>query len=335
MHRLTRGLATLLILIAWLQRPAVADAPTSRPTFTTVDEVWHDAARNRDVPVLLYLPTNAAKPTSTIIVSHGLGDTRFAMSYACTAWAADGFVVVALQHIGSDDSIWKGIPPGRRFGAIYRAATQEQFLLRCGDVRFAMDELAKRTNRRGNLAGRIDLDHLGLAGHSFGALTAQAMIGEHYAPDNVNLLNLTDDRIKAAILMSPGIEGVVDASTAFANVHVPTFHFTGTADVVTGLGNTTAKQRRLPFDRMVGSDRYLMIFERGDHMVFSGHRPPGIDDARYDRIQAATARLSTPFWELTLRGDPTAAARLERDDRTGLVASEKVEHHPPTTRPTQ
>lgn len=311
------------------------EAPASRPAVSIVDETWHDSARDRDVPVRLYLPAKQNKPAPTIVVSHGLGDTRLAMSYACEPWAADGFVVVTLQHIGSDDSVWKTVKPSERFGAILKAASNEQFLLRCGDVKFALDELTRHTAMNGSLKDRIDVDRIGLAGHSFGALTVQALIGQHYPSDRARETPLKDDRVKAAIVMSPGIEGVVDAATAFNDITVPVFHFTGTVDVVTGLGTTPASRRRVPYDRSVASDRYLLIFDRGDHMVFSGHRPAGANDTRYDHIQAAVARTSTEFWEATLRGNADARERIMDRKANGLDEADRIEHRPATTQPSR
>lgn len=317
-------LSLALGCISLTAAPAVAAEPAA-PTFTTTDDTWHDAARNRDVPVRLYLPADTSKPAATILVSHGLGDSRAAMAYACREWAGRGFFVVALQHPGSDERVWQNAKAGDAFSAIFKAASVEQFAARCNDVKFALDELARRNGSTGALAGRIDLDHLGLAGHSFGSLTAQAIIGQHYAAQPGLPASFKDDRIKAVVLMSPGIEGIKDFGSAFAEVHVPVFHFTGTADVVAGLGVTTPSKRRVPYDRMNASDQYLVIFDRGDHIVFSGHHLAGGDDERYDRIQAATAKLSGDFFDAYLKSDPAGREAISRD-AAALGATAKFEH---------
>ena len=74
-----------------------------------VDLTVHDAARNRDIPVRVYLPTNTA-PEPVILFSHGLGGSRAGSVFLGEHWAARGYVAVFLQHPGSDDSVWKDEP---------------------------------------------------------------------------------------------------------------------------------------------------------------------------------------------------------------------------------
>ena len=74
-----------------------------------VDLTVHDAARNRDIPLRVYLPTNTA-PAPVVLFSHGLGGSRTGSVFLGEHWAARGYVAVFLQHPGSDDSVWKDKP---------------------------------------------------------------------------------------------------------------------------------------------------------------------------------------------------------------------------------
>jgi predicted dienelactone hydrolase len=335
MRAVTPILLTALCLTLCSPHFSHADTPTSRPSFTTVDDTWHDAARNRDVPVRIYLPADASKPWQTILVSHGLGDSRAAMAYACKPWAADNFLVVALEHPGSDWHIWDDAKKGEEFKRLSKAANVANFVLRCGDVRFALDQLAEWNAKGGRLAGKIDLDHIGLAGHSFGALTAQAIIGEQFEPVAGQPMAFRDERVKASVIMSPGVEGALsDIDAAYGGITVPTLFLTGTADVSPGLGITLSSRRRVPFDRAIASDRFLLIFDRGDHLVFSGVRTPRAHKQRYGHIQTVVARVSTDFWNAMLRNDPLAPQRLMDRTRGGLDDADRLEHRSPTTRPT-
>ena len=71
-----------------------------------LDLTVHDAARNRDIPVRVYLPANTA-PAPVILFSHGLGGSRAGSVFLGEHWAARGCVAVFLQHPGSDESVWK------------------------------------------------------------------------------------------------------------------------------------------------------------------------------------------------------------------------------------
>ena len=71
-----------------------------------IDEVWQDNQRQRGIPVRIRWPSDALpKPAGgwpVVLFSHGLGGTRAGGEVWGQAWAAAGFVVVRLQHPGSD-----------------------------------------------------------------------------------------------------------------------------------------------------------------------------------------------------------------------------------------
>src|SRR5439155_21437910 len=99
---------SLLLLLTVLPVPARARdvAPPITPPYAperklaTTDFLrfdWKDAKRDRDVPVKIYFPTDAAGPVPVVIFSHGLGGTREHYEYVGRQWAANGYVVVHLQ----------------------------------------------------------------------------------------------------------------------------------------------------------------------------------------------------------------------------------------------
>ena len=75
------------------------------------------------------------------------------------------------------------------------------FLLRVKDIPAVLDQLDRWNKTNGHvLAGRMNLARVGMSGHSFGAVTTQAVSGERTGQGN---LSYTDPRIKAAIAFSP------------------------------------------------------------------------------------------------------------------------------------
>lgn len=88
---------------------------------------------DREVPLKLYFPeTNktankAANRSPVILLSHGLGGSREVGAYLGTHWAGRGFVVGAMQHPGSDDSVWKKVPPSQRLKVMKTAANSANF----------------------------------------------------------------------------------------------------------------------------------------------------------------------------------------------------------------
>lgn len=106
-----------LLLVVLAVAPLVAqEAETYRveagPALTATLELdWHDTARGRDVPVRVWYPVlapgAAAEPCPVVVFSHGLGGSRYSYAVWGSHWASWGYVVVMVQHLGSDDAIWR------------------------------------------------------------------------------------------------------------------------------------------------------------------------------------------------------------------------------------
>jgi fermentation-respiration switch protein FrsA (DUF1100 family) len=287
----------------------------------TLSQTWHDAKRNRDVPVKIYYPkaTAAQGPQSfpVIIFSHGLGGSRDGYSYLGEHWASCGYVSVHVQHRGSDDAILHTLRP---FKALREAATKaENAINRPLDVSFAIDRLtALNLDPTFPLHGQLDPSRLGVAGHSFGAFTTMALAGARIpilGPEPRYL----DPRIKAAIAMSTPATIGNDSDAAFDAVQIPVFHLTGTQDESPGtrrgddsdpiVGETSAGERLRPFRHTQHAPAYLLVFEGGDHMVFSGR----ITGSRTtdSQFQARILSGSTAFWDAWLKDDKDARQWFE------------------------
>ena len=258
---------------------------------------WIDPARKRAVPVKIYSPKAGAAPLPVIVFSHGLGGSRDGYEYLGRFWAASGFVSVHVQHPGSNDGVWKGAGVGNRMHAMTRAAAQpSNSLNRPLDIHFAIDQLIHlNTDPPFLLHGRLDTNRIGVAGHSFGGYTALAVAGESFPAGKSKSAPFADRRIKAAVSMSaPVPRRPQDFAGAFESIHIPVFHLTGTGDN-SPIGETKAGDRRAAFDHMTGAETCLLIFNGGDHMVFSGTSRP---NKGTDKIfQNLICQSTTAFWE--------------------------------------
>jgi predicted dienelactone hydrolase len=270
---------------------------------------WEDARRQREVPVKIYYPAQGAGPFPVIIFSHGLGGSREGYQYLGRHWASHGYVSVHLQHVGSDRTVWE--KSWSKLLALRQAAHDPQNSLnRPLDVSFALDELEQLNQSPSPFRGRLDLSRVGAAGHSFGAYTTMAVAGQVFGRPEWREISLADPRVKAAIPMStPVPRKRANLSQAYAHITVPCLHMTGTKDD-SPIGETKARERRLPFDYSHGPDQYLIIFQGGDHMIFSDHPRlfgRGGQNARY---HALISLSTTVFWDAYLKGDPAARAWL-------------------------
>jgi predicted dienelactone hydrolase len=308
----------LVALAIWMGLAALARADVAKVSATLED--WRDAKRDRVVPVKIYAPANlsADAPAAAVLFSHGLGGTRENYGYLTQYWAARGFVVVALQHVGSDDSVWRGQKnvPARMIAA----ASAQNYVLRAQDVTFAIDELT-RLSAPGSghaLSGKIDLKHVAIAGHSFGAHTTLAVAGQ-VAKAGAAEMSLADPRITCAIALSPAPPVRGDAETAYAKIAIPMYHLTGTNDR-SPLQPIDPADRTIPYQKIAGVDQYLLVIKDADHMAFAGRGSQA--NRNLDAIQSST----TAFLNAYLRADAAAKSWL-RDDfkRTTLRPADRFE----------
>ena len=272
-----------------------------------VDVTIHDAARHRDLPVRVYLPTNTV-PEPVVLFSHGLGGTRAGSVFLGEHWAARGYVAVFLQHPGSDDSVWKDKPKSQRLRAMNQAASLENFLLRAEDVPAVINQLeiwnADKTNF---LFRRLDLKKIGMSGHSFGAVTTEAVSGETFPLDGQKL---TDSRIKAAIAFSPSSPKDGSAEKIFAAMKIPWLLMTGTKDVAP-IGGQDVASRLKVYPALHNAPKYEVVLFNAEQSVFTDRALPGEREPRNPNHHRVILALSTAFWDAYLRDDAAALAWLD------------------------
>jgi predicted dienelactone hydrolase len=304
--------ATLTLLLAntnGAAEPAPYDplqtADAARPE--PLELVVEDAARSRSLPVRVYLPAdNAAAPV--ILFSHGLGGSRAMGTYLANHWSQRGYVAVFLQHPGSDDSLWRGKPLREIMPALQRAAGGENFLLRVGDVPAVIDQLATWNAEDDHpLAGRLDLERVGMSGHSFGAVTTQAVSGQSFPGGRAAL---TDPRIKAALPMSPSAPRRGDANDAFDQVAIPWLLMTGTNDL-SRIGGQTLAMRMAVYPALPPGNKYELVLNGAEHSAFTDRPLPGERNSRNPNHHRTILALSTAFWDAYFRDDAAARKWLD------------------------
>lgn len=276
-------------------------------TVESVKMELKDSKRNREVPIKIYFPKEATNASPVIVLSHGLGGSRDGYEFLGQHWASHGYISVHVQHLGSDDAAWKG--QASPMQSMKAAATDiRNSINRPLDVTFVVDELERLNKSDEKWKGKFDLKRLGMAGHSFGAYTTLAIGGQQFMIAG-EAKTLADARFKALLPMSSPVP-MRNRDEAFAKIKLPTLHMTGTKDV-SSIGDTSAEERRIPFDKMTGPDNFLITFEGGDHMIFSGRSgvrgDRGKDPVFHDHIRAS----STAFWDAYLLENSAAKKWLK------------------------
>ncbi len=317
-----------LALPLGLLAPVWGLAQTTAPT--VADEVWTDPARQRNIPVRIrwpaaHLPVPAGgRPV--VLFSHGLGGSREGGSVWGETWSAAGFVVLHLQHAGSDgNAVRQAASRLADRGALQGLGNAEQLLARLQDVGFVLDEIERRHRSGASPSWASIRPHaVGMSGHSFGAHTTLGMAGQAYPGTAAR----TEARLAAFAAFSPALPMAGDPQQAFAAVTRPTLCLTGTLDGdVVGNNGATPERRRAVFDALPAGHKALLVLQDADHMTFGGQSRRPLTDLRRSPAtrkaqpahHAAMAAVTTDWWRAHLLQDKTAWARLSHPAGLGQM----------------
>jgi len=280
-------------------------------------QVWNDAARGREVPVTIFEPIGAPGACPVILFSHGLGGNRESGAAWGSHWAGHGYICVHLQHPGSDDRLWRD--NATPLHSMRAAMNAQNWIERTRDVSFAIDRLEVLNRQSGIFSNRLDLARLGVAGHSFGAGTVLAVCGQslQWLPGG-GTGGFADPRLKAGLAFSPSVARSGDPAAIYGSITIPLFSVTGTRDD-SPISDTKARHRRIPFDNMPGPDKYLLILDHADHMVFNGHLRRAGDAPHDAAIHRMVRAASLAFWDAHLRGDAKAKKWLEGEGFAAML----------------
>lgn len=282
----------------------------------TLLEDWKDPTRDRTVQVKIYYPQDLSEenPLPVVVYSHGLGGSRETAKPILSRWSESGYVVIAVQHSGSDESVWKGRPDG--IARLIASANAQQWFNRVQDIHFVLDHLEDIDSSGSHpLHGKMNLSRIAMTGHSFGAHTTLAIAGQ-IGPKT---LSVADPRITCAILMSPSPPPDKNPRV-FEKIRIPIFHMTGTRDTSLIQPDLKPQDRTLPYQQIPASDQYLLVLQDGDHMMFTGR---GIRGQQYADI---IVKSSLAFLDTFLKQDSKQKDWLDKDFARELGSDGRFEH---------
>jgi predicted dienelactone hydrolase len=263
--------------------------------FTKQTLMLRDDRRNRTIPTDLYVPEFGATPPSSIpvvVYSHGYGETRSTAAPYLELLASYGFVVIAPEHIGSDYQYQQDLLAGLRQDSF----AASEFVDRPLDVSYVLDVLEqKNATEFGN---RLNLQQVGVMGHSFGGYTALMLAGATVdfeqlqgqcqqdflwrsldtalllecralelgsLPESVELLTsgkLRDSRIRSVIAVTP-VAGAIFGQQSLSQIDIPVVLFSGGSDPVTPL----IPEQLEAFSWLTTPNKYLLMADNAAHDV--------------------------------------------------------------------
>ncbi|TDU80222.1 alpha/beta fold hydrolase [Streptomyces sp. KS 21] len=270
--------------------------------------------RGEDLQVRVSAPASGGD-LPVIVFSHGFGWSMNGYAPLADFWAAHGFVVIQPTHL---DSRTLGIPhEDPRTPRIWR--------IRIEDLTRVLDELDVLEASVPGLGGRIDRSRIAVAGHSWGAQTASALLGARVLDsDGVPGEDMSDPRVKTGVLLA--LTGLGDDLTPFAVENLPFMRpsfdtMTPPALIVAGDKDQSMLSTRGPdwftdpYTYSPGDKSLLTVFG-AEHSLggIPGYEVAETTDESPARV-ALVQQLTTAFLRSVLHGEDTgwkaAAADLE------------------------
>jgi predicted dienelactone hydrolase len=278
------------------------------------DIVLHDAKRKKDLHVRIFYPEQSGK-YPVIIFSHGAGGSQICCDALTRHWASYGYVTLQPTH---DDSVRQRRANGDQDEGFLRALRDalnnpSMWESRPHDISFLIDSLPTLENRVPQLAGKLDTERLGVAGHSMGSYTSEAIAGATVDLPGRPAANLADPRAKAILCLSPqgpGQFGLTEHS--FDGIRLPYLGITGTLDSLGPMASPA--WHRIPFDRSQPGDKYEVLIQGANHMSFITDRTLVAGNAaRAEATLDYTNSASLAFWDAYLKNEPAAKRYLQTD----------------------
>ncbi len=296
--------------------------PIATEDFTVVD-----SDRKREIPIRVFIP-DGSTAAPIVMFSHGLGGARTNNAFLGNHWAARGYVAIFVQHPGSDESVWRNLALTERMSAMQQAASPIQLVARCLDVSRVIDELQRWNQMTDHpLHQKLDLEKIGMTGHSFGAHTTQALCGQNFP---LVRERYRDKRLKCAIAFSPSSPLRGSAKESFADVQVPWLLMTGTRDTVP-IGGQTVESRLAVYPNLPDSiAKFELVLYEAEHSAFSERSLPNERGRRNPNHHRAILAISSAFLDAFLKEDDAAKNWLVTDQvKSVLEADDRWQFHLP------
>src|SRR5581483_1837068 len=272
-------------------RPTPKSGPDpAQPRRTLVTTILYPATgpAGSTTPVRDAPPARRDGPFPLIVFAHGLGASPQVYEPGLLdQWVAAGYVVAAPQFPLTSSATPNGVDAA-------------DVVNQPGDVSFVITSILRASaTRRGPLAGLVDPDRIGAAGHSNGAITTLGLVANTCC---------RDPRVKAAAVLAG--DTVAFPNGRYDFVHAPPLLFVhGTDDALLPYAGIVSA-----FDEARGP-KGLLTIEHGDHSsAAAGQRASSAD----------VVRTTEDFFDAYLRDDGPARTRLARDGEPGVTTLDFV-----------
>ena len=240
-----------------------------------------------------------------VIFSHGNWSDIGKYDALLEHWASHGYIVLAPYH-ADGGGMARGIVNSLRLG------NEGLIAARVTDVKRVLDHLAKLDAVAPGLAARIDRPRIAVAGHSFGAFTAQQMAGAAAInPETGARVEGRDRRVRAVVAISPPGEmfDIINAQS-WREVDMPMLVSTGTWDVNKQFWPDW-RAHTLSWQTAKPGQNWLLAIEGADHYLGNLICRPEREAAPQTDALAMVNATAVTFLDAWVKDDASARAWLE------------------------
>lgn len=286
-----RRLVLLGVLTAAFTVPPVT-ATAAAPAFTSWKETFVDAGRptpagsetpgapDRTLVTTIYRPAGAG-PFPLIVFSHGLSGHPDKFTGLLGAWAEAGYAVAAPAFPLTNDTVEGNV------------ANARDVVNQPADVSFVLDRVLRESRTKGSrLHGAVDRRRLAAAGMSLGGLTTYGAVFDDCCRDRRFRSAMVLDGLATPLRPGAGDQLRLDG-------HVPLLIVHSDADPA-----LPYRGARATYEQAHGPVWFVTLHGASHATQWENDPTP------YDRIGE---RVTTDFWDATLRGRRAAFAALTRD----------------------
>jgi hypothetical protein len=309
------GLAAAIVSRGIAGSRAMACSPASLGSIAiaaTVDEIDLEHAGGRVTRYRIMAP-NVPGDWRIVLFSHGANSSNESYDLLWREFAARGYLVIGPNHPDS------GAPQRQS-----KFARSQLWRARIADLQLPFDRRSRFDAWAGKRRGNLQWRGVCAAGHSFGAVVAQALAGATLCdPETHVTVAARRDAVAACMAFSPPgpLLGFIP-DDAWRTVTVPSLLQTGDADVLPGFVDDW-RARLTGFGG--APDRWSLVGRGVDH-YFGGLICRLKSDATVERAALdETASIAGDFLDAYLRRRPSAlralAARVRLADDGVLTLS--------------
>jgi predicted dienelactone hydrolase len=295
-----------------------------------------DEKRKRSFYVDLYQPQRwRSGKAPVIVISHGLGSRPEDLAKRAEFFASHGYVVAVPQHPGSDMIQLQNMHQGLSRNVFF----SQDFIDAPLDISYVLDELERRN--QSEFSGRLNVQSVGVMGHSFGGYTVLAVAGatidfahlQQTCNNNLEYLdfslfiqcrvldlprqpyNLRDPRVKAVYALNP-VNYAIFGAKGLSQITIPTMLEAGTYDPAT----PAVFEQVRSFKMLTTPNKYLALVEGQAHVDFSvlgSGLMQLIESATYltlpppALLNSYSNALTLAFFEVSLLDNPTYRPYLQ------------------------